>query len=199
MEGKIAKIRRLLDSREISCTELTQKYLDAIETENGRLNAYVRETPETALRAAAEADRKIAAGETAGPLAGIPMTLKDNISTRGIETTCCSKILQGYVPIYDAAVWDILQKQGAVLLGKTNMDEFAMGSTCESSCFGGIKTRTTRNAFRAEAAAGPRRRWRQTSPSTASVPTPAAPSANRRASAASSGLSRPTGRFRATA
>lgn len=139
MEGKIAKIRRLLDSREISCTELTQKYLDAIETENGRLNAYVRETPETALRAAAEADRKIAAGETAGPLAGIPMTLKDNISTRGIETTCCSKILQGYVPIYDATVWDILQKQGAVLLGKTNMDEFAMGSTCESSCFGGTK------------------------------------------------------------
>ena len=65
------------------------------------------------------------------------MTLKDNISTRGIETTCCSKILSGYRPIYDATVWELLQKQNAVLLGKTNMDEFAMGSSCETSCFGG--------------------------------------------------------------
>ena len=137
--GLIAKIGKLLRSGEISCTELTHKYLDAAERENKRLNAYVRLTPETALAAAAAVDQKLAAGEELPPLAGVPMTLKDNISTKGIETTCCSKILKGYVPIYDATVWEILRKQGAVLLGKTNMDEFAMGSTCETSCFGGAR------------------------------------------------------------
>ena len=76
-------------------------------------------------------------GESLLPLEGIPMSLKDNISTKGIETTCCSKILQGYTPIYNATVWDLLQNQNAVLLGKTNMDEFAMGSSSETSCFGG--------------------------------------------------------------
>ena len=135
----IAKLGKLLRSRELSCTELTKQYLDAAEAENRRLNAYVTLTPETALSAAAEVDRKLAAGEALSPLAGIPMTLKDNISTKGIETTCCSKILSGYVPIYNATVWDILKKQDAVLLGKANMDEFAMGSSCETSCIGGAK------------------------------------------------------------
>ncbi len=137
--GLIQKIGKLLRSGEISCTELTKQYLEAIRRENGRLNAYVKLTPETALQTAAEVDRKLAAKEELPPLAGIPMTLKDNFSTKGIETTCCSKILKGYVPIYDATVWSILKKQGTVLLGKTNMDEFAMGSSCETSCFGGAK------------------------------------------------------------
>ena len=139
MESLIAKLGGLLRARELSCTELTKRYLDAAQEENKRLNAYVTLTPETALAAAAGVDKKLAAGEKLSPLAGIPMTLKDNISTRGIETTCCSKILRGYVPIYDATVWDILKNQGAVLLGKANMDEFAMGSTCGTSCFGGAK------------------------------------------------------------
>lgn len=137
--GKIQKISKLLSTKQISCTELTQKYLDAIEKENKVLNAYIKTTPEIALETAKRVDEKIAAGETLLPLEGIPMTLKDNISTKGIETTCCSKILQGYTPIYDATVWDILQKQNAVLLGKSNMDEFAMGSTCRTSCFGGAR------------------------------------------------------------
>lgn len=137
--GWISKIGGLLRSGEMSCTELTKKYLEAAEQENGRLNAYVKLTPETALESAAEVDRKLAAKEELPPLAGIPMTLKDNISTSGIETTCCSKILKGYVPIYDATVWSILKKQGAILLGKANMDEFAMGSSCETSCIGGAK------------------------------------------------------------
>ena len=72
-------------------------------------------------------------------LEGVPMTLKDNMSTKGIETTCCSKILSGYKPIYDATVWTSLKEKGAVLLGKTNMDEFAMGSSCETSCYGAAK------------------------------------------------------------
>ena len=137
--GKIARLHALLADRKISCTELTKAYLGAIEKSNAPLNAYVKVTPETALETAARVDAKITAGEPLSLLEGIPMTLKDNISTNGIETDCCSKILKGYVPIYDATVWSLLKKQNAVLLGKTNMDEFAMGSSCETSCYGGAK------------------------------------------------------------
>lgn len=138
-DSKITAIHDMLVNKQISCTELTNKYLAAIEKENGELNAYVKVTADTALAAAKAVDEKIAKGEQIGLLEGVPMMLKDNISTKGIETTCCSKILQGYTPIYDATVWDILKKQGCVMLGKTNMDEFAMGSSCETSCFGGAK------------------------------------------------------------
>ncbi|MEE0957009.1 MAG: Asp-tRNA(Asn)/Glu-tRNA(Gln) amidotransferase subunit GatA [Ruminococcus sp.] len=135
--GTIAKIHDMLTSKECSCTELTQGYLDAIEKANGELNAYVKVTGEEALATAAAVDKKIAVGEDIGLLEGVPMTLKDNMSTKGIDTTCCSKILTGYKPIFDATVWETLKGQNAVLLGKTNMDEFAMGSSCENSCFGG--------------------------------------------------------------
>ena len=135
--GYIEKIQSMLQNGEISCVELTEKYLKAIEEANGELNAYVTVTPEVALEQAKQVDEKIKRGEKLLPLEGVPMTLKDNISTNGIETTCCSKILKGYKPIYDAKVWEILKKNNAILLGKTNMDEFAMGSSCETSCFGG--------------------------------------------------------------
>lgn len=135
--GNIAKIHEMLTTKQCSCTELTQKYLDEIEKSNAELNAYVNVTPETALQTAKTVDEKIAKGEEIGLLEGVPMTLKDNISTKEIETTCCSKILKGYKPIYNATVWENLANQNAVMLGKTNMDEFAMGSSCETSCFGG--------------------------------------------------------------
>lgn len=135
--GYIEKIQSMLQNGEISCVELTEKYLQAIEEANGELNAYVTVTPEVAIEQAKQVDEKIKRGEKLLPLEGVPMTLKDNISTNGIETTCCSKILKGYKPIYDAKVWEILKKNNAILLGKTNMDEFAMGSSCETSCFGG--------------------------------------------------------------
>ncbi|MDF2615808.1 MAG: gatA [Sedimentibacter sp.] len=135
--SKISYIGKLLRDKEISCTELTEKYIKSIEAENKKLNAYVNITAETAMKTAKYVDGKISRGEILLPLEGIPMTLKDNISTKDIETTCCSNILKGYVPIYDATVWDILKDQNAVLLGKSNMDEFAMGSSCETSCFGG--------------------------------------------------------------
>lgn len=138
-ESKIRKIHEMLVNREISCRELTEKYLEALKKDNPALNAYVTVTEEEALKTADFVDQKIAAGEAIGLLEGIPMTLKDNISTDGIKTTCCSKILEDYTPIYDATVWEILKKQNAVLLGKTNMDEFAMGSSCETSYFGGAK------------------------------------------------------------
>lgn len=134
--GRIARLQQRLQRRELSCTELTRAYLDAIERENPRLNAYVYLTPEPALATAAAVDKRLAAGEPLRPLEGVPMTLKDNLSTTGLPTTCCSRILQGYTPIYDATVWRLLKEQNAVLLGKTNMDEFAMGSSCESSCYG---------------------------------------------------------------
>jgi aspartyl-tRNA(Asn)/glutamyl-tRNA(Gln) amidotransferase subunit A len=135
--GKIKKLSEQMTTKQISCVELTQKYMEAIESCNGKLNAYIKTTADVAMETARRVDQKIASGKKLLPLEGIPMTLKDNISTKGIETTCCSKILKGYVPIYNATVWDILQSQNAVLLGKTNMDEFAMGSSCETSCFGG--------------------------------------------------------------
>ena len=135
--SEIRKIHDMLVSKQISCKELTEKYLTEIENSNKELNAYVNVTPEAALGQAEKVDKKLAAGEKIGLLEGVPMTLKDNLSTKGIETTCCSKILTGYKPIYNATVWDKLEGEGAVLLGKTNMDEFAMGSSCETSYFGG--------------------------------------------------------------
>ncbi len=127
----------MLTSGEISCRELTEKYLKEIENSNKELNAYVNVTADAALAQADKVDEKLKNGEEIGLLEGVPMTLKDNISTKDIETTCCSKILTGYKPIYNASVWDKLEKEGAVLLGKTNMDEFAMGSSSETSYFGG--------------------------------------------------------------
>ncbi len=135
--GTISKIHEMLVSGECSCAELTKSYLDEIEKANPELNAYVNVTPDEAMRAAQAVDKKLAAGEEIGMLEGVPMTLKDNLSTKGIETTCCSKILTGYKPIFDATVWEILKSRNAVMLGKTNMDEFAMGSSCETSYFGG--------------------------------------------------------------
>ena len=137
--GQIKRIHEMLVNKEISCVDLTKKYLEAIENSNKELNAYITVTPEVALAQAEAVDRKIAAGQEIGMLEGIPMTLKDNISTKGIETTCASKILTGYKPIYDATVYELLQKEGVVMLGKANMDEFAMGSSCETSYYGGSK------------------------------------------------------------
>ena len=113
--SKIKQLHEMLVNREISCVELTQKYIDAIKATNDSLNAYVLTTESQALAAAKAVDERLANGEEIGLLEGIPMTLKDNISTDGIETTCCSKILKGYVPIYDAFVWDKLKKDGILI------------------------------------------------------------------------------------
>ncbi len=135
--SEIKKIHDMLVSKQISCKELTEKYLTEIENSNKELNAYVNVTPDAALAQAEKVDAKLGKGEEIGLLEGVPMTLKDNLSTKGIETTCCSKILTGYKPIYNATVWGKLEGEGAVLLGKANMDEFAMGSSSETSYFGG--------------------------------------------------------------
>ncbi len=124
----------LLDARRISSVELTRALLDRIARVEEKVKAYVTITPEEALRQAEAADRRIAGGD-AGPLTGIPMQLKDNIVTRGIRTTCSSRMLERFVPPYDATVARRLFAAGAVLLGKGNMDEFAMGSSTENSAF----------------------------------------------------------------
>ncbi len=135
MSGRILTLSKMLKSGEITSAELTERYISRIQKLNPVLNAYVSDTFEEARADAHYADRLIAEGK-ASPLTGIPMTLKDNIATDGLPTTCCSKILEGFRPYYDACVWEKLKAQGAVLLGKTNMDEFAMGSTSETSVYG---------------------------------------------------------------
>ncbi|MDP9381685.1 MAG: Asp-tRNA(Asn)/Glu-tRNA(Gln) amidotransferase subunit GatA [Chloroflexota bacterium] len=134
-DASIAELRALLDRREVSSVEATRAYLDHIGAVDGAVRAYLQVTEDVALQQAAEADARLAAGET-GPVLGVPMALKDLISTEGIETTCGSRILRGYRPPYDATTYARLRKGGAVLLGKLNMDEFAMGSSNENSAFG---------------------------------------------------------------
>lgn len=135
MRELITPLSQMLRAKEISSVELTEKYISAIEQDNEKYNAYVSTTFEKAVENAKAADEMIAKG-TAGALTGIPMTLKDNICSDGDLTTCASKILAGFRPYYDSTVWSRLKAQGAVMLGKTNMDEFAMGSTSETSCYG---------------------------------------------------------------
>ena len=123
-------------SGERSAVEVVEEYLDRIETLDAELNAFNLVMADEARRVAAAVDERIAAGDDPGPLAGVPVALKDNMCTRGIATTCSSKILEGWEPPYDATVVERLAAAGAVAVGKTNLDEFAMGSSTENSAFG---------------------------------------------------------------
>jgi len=133
----IAEARESLKAKKISAQELTEEYLRVIEEKNEKINAYL-EVFEDARAQAKEADKKIARGE-AGVLLGIPLAMKDNILIEGRRISAASKILEGYVATYDATVTARLKKEGAVFLGRTNMDEFAMGSSTENSAFGVTK------------------------------------------------------------
>jgi aspartyl-tRNA(Asn)/glutamyl-tRNA(Gln) amidotransferase subunit A len=131
----IYELADLIRKKAISSREAVEHYLARIERLNPKINAYLTVTAEKALEEADRADARIAKGET-GALLGVPLAIKDVICTRGVPTTCGSRILKGYVPPYDAAVIERLRGAGAVILGKTNMDEFAMGSSTESSAYG---------------------------------------------------------------
>ncbi len=133
-ELTIEQAGSLLRSREISAVELTRAVLDRIEAVDNRVGAYLTVDAAGALQQAAAADRRLAAGEF-GPLVGIPLGIKDLMCTKGLRTTCASKILENFVPPYDATVVVRLREAGAVIVGKLNMDEFAMGSTTEHSGF----------------------------------------------------------------
>ena len=131
----IHQLHHLLKQRTVSSREATEAFLARIETTDSRINAFITVVADHALAAADAADRRIADGDCA-PLTGIPLALKDIFLTEGVRTTCASRMLQEFIAPYDATAWARLKKQGAVLLGKLNQDEFAMGSSSENSAFG---------------------------------------------------------------
>ncbi|MEE9203183.1 MAG: Asp-tRNA(Asn)/Glu-tRNA(Gln) amidotransferase subunit GatA [Dehalococcoidia bacterium] len=130
----IAELHQLLVRRELSCAELVQAALERISSVDGRVRAFLTVTEEAARRGAEQADARFKEG-TATPLTGIPAAIKDNMCTRGVRTSCSSRMLENFVPPYDAAVVERLQGAGMVMVGKTNMDEYAMGSSTENSAF----------------------------------------------------------------
>lgn len=134
----LAELSAALGSREVSSVELTKHFLDRIAHHDSELNAFITVTQEQAMACAAEADRRIAASN-ATPLTGVPIVHKDIFCTRGVKTTCASKMLDNFVAPYDATVVARLASAGAVMLGKTNMDEFAMGSSNETSYYGPVR------------------------------------------------------------
>ncbi|ACD96899.1 Asp-tRNA(Asn)/Glu-tRNA(Gln) amidotransferase subunit GatA [Trichlorobacter lovleyi] len=134
-EQTIHNLQTQLQARQVSSVEITNSFLDRIESTDQSINAFITVTKEQALLDAAAADQRIAAGNCA-PLTGIPVALKDIFLTEGVRTTSASKMLDNFIAPYDATAWTRMKSQGAVLLGKLNQDEFAMGSSCENSAFG---------------------------------------------------------------
>ncbi|HYM13814.1 MAG TPA: Asp-tRNA(Asn)/Glu-tRNA(Gln) amidotransferase subunit GatA [Bryobacterales bacterium] len=135
----IGRIHDGLRARQFSAVELAREALRVAEQENEKYGAFLHFCPERALEAAAKVDAQIAAGSPLAPLAGVPVAVKDVIVTRGVRTTCASRLLERYIPPYDATAVIRLEQAGGVLIGKTNCDEFAMGSSTENSAFGPVQ------------------------------------------------------------
>ena len=134
----LKKLREMLDSKEISAVELTEQYLDRIENSDKEINSYITVCKENALADAKKAQEVIDSGNS-GAFTGLPISVKDNICTLGVKTTCASHMLDDFIPPYNAMVMEKLKKDNIVMLGKTNMDEFAMGGSSQTSYFGGVK------------------------------------------------------------
>ncbi|MCL1912223.1 MAG: amidase family protein, partial [Leptospirales bacterium] len=138
-EKSLDELSALLEKKEISSGELTRAYLERIEKLNPSINAFVTVNADKALKAAQESDERRKNGSLLSPYDGIPIAVKDNINTKGVRTTCSSRMLENYIPPFDAAAFENISAKGFILIGKTNMDEFAMGSTTETSYFGATK------------------------------------------------------------
>jgi aspartyl-tRNA(Asn)/glutamyl-tRNA(Gln) amidotransferase subunit A len=135
----IAGVREALQAKKISARDLAREFYAQIDRRNPELNAFLTLCPERAYAQADRVDASMAQGRALEPLAGVPVAIKDVLSTRGVRTTCGSKILEDYIPAYDATAIERLEGAGAVILGKTNCDEFAMGSSNENSAFGPVR------------------------------------------------------------
>jgi aspartyl-tRNA(Asn)/glutamyl-tRNA(Gln) amidotransferase subunit A len=135
----IASVREALLAKKTSARELAKDFYSQIERRNPELNAFLALCPERAYAQADRVDAAVAQGRPLAPLAGVPVAIKDVISTQGVRTTCGSKILENYTPPYDATAIERLEKAGAVIVGKTNCDEFAMGSSNENSAYGPVR------------------------------------------------------------
>ncbi len=129
------EIREKIRKKEISPREIISSYLERIEAIEPKIRAYITVASETAIEMAESLEERLMKGEDVGILAGIPIAIKDNICTKNMRTTCASRILENFFPPYDATVVNLLKKAGAIIIGKTNMDEFAMGSSTENSAF----------------------------------------------------------------
>jgi len=138
-EQTISSIRTGLDRKKFTAKEVAKEALAYAQAENPKTNAYLTFSPERALASAIEVDRKIAAGEDPGALAGVPIAIKDVILTRGVRTTCGSRLLENFIGPYDATAVTRIEQAGGVIIGKTNCDEFAMGSSNENSAFGPVR------------------------------------------------------------
>jgi aspartyl-tRNA(Asn)/glutamyl-tRNA(Gln) amidotransferase subunit A len=134
----LKKLREMLDKKEISVPELTAQYLENIEKKDNQINSYITVCAESAAEDAKRAQSVIDAGN-GDAFTGLPISVKDNICTRSVKTTCASRMLEDFVPPYDATVMEKLKRSNIVMLGKTNMDEFAMGGSSQTSYFGGVK------------------------------------------------------------
>ena len=200
----IAEAREALKRKELSAEELARAHIGAIERANEALNAFILTTPERALEAAKESDARLRKSE-ARPLEGIPLGIKDLFATKGVRTTACSHVLDGFTPTYESTVTANLWSAGAVMLGKLNNDEFAMGSSNETSHYGPVGQSLAPYGIERRARAWRivgrlvRRRRGTALHAAPPPPTPAARSASRQRSPARSASSRPTAAARAGA
>ncbi len=198
----LTEARDALKARTLTATELTRAHIEAVE--KGRpLNAFILETPEIALKQAAASDARLAKGE-GGPLEGLPLGIKDLFCTAGVRTTASSNILGNFVPPYESTVTSQLWRDGAVMLGKLNNDEFAMGSSNETSAFGNVVNPWRRKGDATHlvpggSSGGSSAAVAATCASPPPRPTPAARSASRPPSPARSASSRPMAAARAGA
>ncbi len=135
----IETVTNAIATKKVSAREIAEEYYKRIAANNSKLNAYLTLCEERAYAQAKRMDAMVAEGKPLPALAGVPVAIKDTISTRGVRTTCSSKILENYIPPYDATAVTRLETAGALILGKTNCDEFAMGSSNENSAFGAVQ------------------------------------------------------------